>query len=128
MPPLIDSETILQTTAVNGKHAYSNAAELRLAHSALLAREADAEGDAAFWLDVADLIEAGRATGAVIDGAEERLDAQRLLSYWSATFLRERREAKKSVLAPFDPARVPELPDDLCPYVGLDAFQEEERD
>src|SRR5262249_38228001 len=54
--------------------------------------------------------------------------AQGLLDYWVARLYRGGMEPPDATLAEFDPALAPELPDELCPYLGLDAFREADND
>ena len=50
-----------------------------------------------------------------------------MLDYWAAFLYRSGVEPPESALAEFDWNLAPELPDELCPYVGLDAFSEIEQ-
>ena len=67
----------------------------------------------------------GQATGALLDEENDRWIAQGLLDYWSATLHRAGEAFPDAALEDFDPELAPELPDEHCPYVGLDAFSEQ---
>lgn len=104
--------------------SYPSLASLRAVHNDLLALHRQ-EGNAQDALVRASaFIEQGRATGAVLDVEEDRWAAQGLLDYWSAILYRTGIEPPDATLFDFDPELAPELPDDLVPYVGLDAFSE----
>lgn len=99
-------------------------AALQAAHKELLQAHRQ-EGDTLELLDrIERFIYQGQATGAVLDDEQERWTAQGVLDYWSATLFRADRRAPDATLVEFDPQLAPELPDELCPYVGLDPFRE----
>ncbi len=64
------------------------------------------------------------ATGALLSDEAERWTAQGVLDYWTDVLERAGAPRPAGVLAPFDPQQLPEIPDDKCPFVGLDAFGE----
>ncbi len=104
---------------------------LRSAHTALLQLHREQGESEAVLVAVEDFLRQGQATGAVLDNEAERWTAQSLLDYWTATLLSSTGEPPAlpdAMLADFDPQLAPELPDELCPYVGLDAFHEAESD
>lgn len=106
---------------------YNSFASLRAAHNALLKRYRE-EGDTPEVLTEAEaFLTTGQATGALLDGEEDRWDSQSLLDYWSTMIYRAGRTAPDATLAEFDPELAPEIPDALCPYVGLYAFHEANR-
>ncbi len=72
-----------------------------------------------------EFISRGRSTGALLDVESERWSAQSQLDYWSTQLYRPGYPAPNSTLDEFDPELAPELQDELCPYVGLDAFHEQ---
>lgn len=74
---------------------------------------------------IAAFLRQSQATGVLLDAEPERWTAQSLLDYWTATLLSAGEQPPPAILADFDPNLAPELPDGLCPYVGLDAFREE---
>jgi hypothetical protein len=104
---------------------YPSFASLRAAHNELL-REHRQHGATPQVLAAAEVfIRRGQATGALLDGEDDRWDSQGLLDYWSSMLYRAGREPPEATLADFDPTLAPEIPDALCPYMGLDAFQED---
>lgn len=103
-------------------------AALQLLHKDLLqTRRQDGESDAVLGR-VADLIRRGRAVGTLLDAEEDRSTAQAILDYWSAILFKANRPAPDATLADFDPDLAPAIPDEACPYVGLDPFREQNRD
>src|SRR5688500_12861482 len=102
---------------------FPSLAALRQAHVSLLQRHR--AGLTATLLDeIEAVVEHGSATGAVLDDEAERWEAQGVLDYWVAVLYRARRNPVHGTLQPFDPSLAPELPDDSCPYRGLEAFRE----
>jgi WD40 repeat protein/energy-coupling factor transporter ATP-binding protein EcfA2 len=99
---------------------------LRTAHTRLIAARRETGETPELLADIAAFIREGQAAGALLDAEEDRWGAQSLLDYWANVLDRAGLEAPEATLAEFDPLLAPELPDSLCPYVGLDAFYEEE--
>lgn len=98
--------------------------QLRASHAELLKRHRK-EGDSnLFESDVEEFIFRGRETGAFVDCPDDRVEGQHLLDYWATIMSRAEREPPDATLADFDANRLPSLPDELCPYVGLEAFTE----
>jgi WD40 repeat protein len=101
---------------------YYSLAALQAAHNDLLQRS---ETLSVSELDaVLEFMHAGTATGALLGNQHDRRVAQAILDYWAAKLYRVGAEPPDSTLAEFDPDLAPALPDQLCPYVGLDAFRE----
>jgi energy-coupling factor transporter ATP-binding protein EcfA2 len=98
---------------------------LRIAHNQLLKQYREQGNTSEMLHAIARLISQGKLTGAVLDSEETRWAGQGLLDYWSSILYRAGYEPPDATLDKFDPAFAPELPDVLCPYVGLTAFQEE---
>ena len=98
---------------------------LRDTHSELLKERRQSEPTAAFWGQVTEFLQRGQAGGAYLDDDGERATAQSLLDYWENQLFHANLEPPETILAEFDPTVFPEIPDRLCPYVGLDAFQSE---
>jgi WD40 repeat protein len=71
-------------------------------------------------------IRRGQATGALLDSEDDRWATQSLLDYWIAILYRSGFEPPEATLADFDSSLAPELDDSLCPYLGLEAFQEDD--
>ena len=106
-----------------GDDRFPSLASLRVAHSALLKRNRE-EGNEAILAEIEAFIDRGKATGAVLDDESDRWSAQSLLDYWSSILYRNGHEAPDATLVEFDTALAPDLDDDLCPYLGLEAFDE----
>jgi energy-coupling factor transporter ATP-binding protein EcfA2 len=103
---------------------FPSISSLRAAHGRLLKRHAEI-GECRELLDEAEVfIGRGRATGAFLDAEDDRWAGQGLLDYWVAVLYRAGYEPPDATLAEFDPTLAPELKDEACPYVGLDAFSE----
>jgi WD40 repeat protein len=68
----------------------------------------------------------GVATGVYIEDIEERTACQILLDYWASTLTRVGIQTPTVGLARFDEAHLPDLKDKPCPYVGLEAFREQD--
>src|SRR5262245_1591570 len=97
---------------------------LRAAHVNLLRRYRENNRAEDSLADIIAFLYAGQATGALLNDTEERWTAQSLLDYWATTLYQAGREPPNSTLAEFNPLLAPELSDDACPYLGLDAFLE----
>jgi hypothetical protein len=104
---------------------FASLASLRASHNDLL-QAYHRQGDMSEIVERVRLfIAQGQATGALLDDENDRWIAQGLLDYWSATLHRAGEALPDAALAEFDPKLAPELPDEICPYVGLDAFSEQ---
>ena len=110
---------------MNQSSRFPNLSELREAHLQLLAQRRDpgSTPTEAFLQAVTDFVCQGQATGVLLDADEERDEAQSLLDFWSNELYHAHRPAPEATLADYDREQAPELDSDLCPYVGLDAFQ-----
>ena len=97
---------------------------LRDGHAELLQRARDDGEPPEFWDDVERLVRRGQATGVLLDSPTDRRASQSLLDYWANRLYRAGRQPPGATLAEFDLAEAPELPDEPCPYLGLDAFGE----
>src|SRR5262249_20392809 len=99
-------------------------AALKESHNDLLQRRRS-EDESPELLDAIEaFIGRAQATGVLLDHDDDRDTAQSLLTYWDNLLYRARRIPPDSTLAEFDPKLAPELPDEACPYLGLDAFNE----
>ena len=108
--------------------AFHSLAAMRAAHNELLKRKRD-EGDTPALLGAAvDFVRSGAATGAVLDLEDDRQAAQGLLTYWANALYRAGEAPPDAMLAEFDRESAPLLPESDCPYLGLDAFREEDRE
>ena len=103
---------------------------LRTAHNSLLQAHREQSDLQTLLPEIENFLHRGQATGALLDVEQERWTAQSLLDYWTATALSASPTGTPPVhdamLADFDPNLAPEIPDDRCPFVGLDAFRERE--
>lgn len=106
---------------------YVSLAALRAAHMQLLAAHRQSGNTPELLAAASAFIEQGRTLGALLDAEEARAVAQSALDYWAAILYRSGLEPPESGLAEFDWSLAPELPDQLCPYLGLDAFAEQHR-
>ena len=106
---------------------FPSLAALRAAHGELLRRHDETHETPAFLSEVEAFIRQGRATGTLLDGHNDRWAAQGILNYWATILYRVGREPPEGSLAEFDLLLEPDLPDSLCPYLGLDAFDEGRR-
>ncbi|MCP4361880.1 MAG: SUMF1/EgtB/PvdO family nonheme iron enzyme [Chloroflexi bacterium] len=77
-----------------------------------------------FWTAVNDFLRRGEAAGAFLDEDEDRTAAQNLLDYWDTQLFHTGIEAPEAILAEFNPLLQPEIHDDHCPYIGLNAFDD----
>ena len=106
------------------KSGFEPMAALRAAQVKLSALR-QSEGDTPSVLDqIERFIHSGCAIGVLIDNEDDRWSAQSVLDYWANLLLRAQRQRPEATLAEFDPEQAPELPDEKCPYLGLNAFQE----
>lgn len=107
---------------------YPNLGAFNETHRQLLEQRRSQGESAAFLDDVETFIRRGQATGVLLHNDQDRWNAQNLLDYWANELLHAQRDAFDATLAEFNPEMAPTLPDDLCPYVGLDAFNSDQHD
>ncbi len=103
---------------------------LRDAHRALLKqrrRAREATGEDGFWAEVTEFLHRGEAAGAFIDNTDDREAAQSLLDYWHNQLFHAGKETPEAILDDFDATTQPEIPDSRCPYIGLEAFDEDNK-
>lgn len=101
--------------------------ELRAHHELLLEAHQSSEVIADADDAMTAFLARARATGALLDSRADRRAAQSMIDYWVTQLFRFNQETVDGALAPFDPQQAPHLPDELCPYVGLGAFEEEQQ-
>jgi len=121
------STTLIPGAADDDVSRFPSLAALRAAHGELLRRHDETHETPAFLSEVEAFIRQGRATGTLLDGHNDRWAAQGILNYWATILYRVGREPPEGSLAEFDLLLEPDLPDSLCPYLGLDAFDEGRR-
>jgi len=103
--------------------AFLSLTSVRDTHRELLQRRRQEE-DEAFYTAVITFMQRAQASGRYLDNDNDRWAVQNLLDYWeNQLFHAGYTPRPETLLAEFDPHSEPELPDDLCPYVGLGAFQ-----
>ncbi|HEX8203329.1 MAG TPA: hypothetical protein VF590_22830, partial [Isosphaeraceae bacterium] len=122
-------EAILREAETRGR--FDAFPDLRAVHSWLLARHVETSrgqgGDPGRLLDDLErFLRLGAATGVVlVDEEDRRWDAQGLLDYWYGVLYRAGRRPERPRLAELVEELLPTLPDEACPYLGLETFQEE---
>lgn len=108
--------------------AYISLTELREQHKQLLEQRRSQGATPQFVQEVVQFIQRGSATGSLLDDEEARWDAQNLLDFWSNELHHLQQEGPDATLVEYDPDQAPDLPDENCPYQGLDAFDEDQAD
>ena len=121
------SSTNFLDNQMNFQSYYPSLASLREAHKELLIRHRNTAFSAELASEIAAFMIKGSSTGLVLDGEKDRGAAQGILDYWLSVLYSEDIEPPEATLADFDPSLAPELDDSLCPYLGLEAFREENR-
>lgn len=103
---------------------------LREIHTRLMARRREAQAEppaepiVSVFEDAARFVEALRIAGRLLEDDVQRDEAQGLLSFWANVLYRAGRPIDVDYLDDFDPRLAPTIPDNHCPYLGLDAFHE----
>lgn len=103
---------------------------IRDRHGELLQARRTNGDSPAFQAEVKEFIGRTQASGALLDNDDDRRTGQGLLNYWANSLQRmsgSDADQLDAILAEFDPSRVPTLPESDCPYVGLAAFEAEQR-
>ena len=99
-------------------------ASVRDTHRELLQRRRQEKDTPEFCAAVTEFMVRAQACGLYLDSDNDRWAVQNLLDYWENQLFHAGIEPpRETLLAEFDPELQPEIPDDQCPYVGLDAFQ-----
>ena len=126
----------------NSSGPFASMADLKNAHSELLklyrqdlgieVHHDDAQRLEALLPRITNFLARGRMTGQVIDAENERTASQAYLDYWVSVIYRSglTRDDKlhhEATLEDFNPELAPEIPESRCPYIGLDAFQEQDK-
>jgi hypothetical protein len=107
--------------------AFPSLFDLRSTHVQLLAEQRKGQPFDAIAPQVTSFVVRARQTGAVLDADEQRTAAQGLIDYWLTRLDPAAVPFDDATLVDFDESLAPELPDDACPYVGLEAFREKDR-
>lgn len=100
-------------------------AAMTAAHDALLDLHDERGNDPAVLAQIEDFIRRGQATGAWLDGVKDRRAAQGMLDFWASELYRAGQKVAVARLADFDPVLAPDLAGVNCPYVGLQAFDDD---
>ena len=113
-----------------GDGRFGSLERLRAVHSWLLDLYSDLETDqvvqdVGFLDDQERFLKFGVATGAILDDKQDRRETQSLLDYWYTVLYRSDRRPQKPRLSQLVESLLPNLDDAECPYLGLDAFREE---
>ncbi len=121
------SDTPKFPTLENDAVPFMSFASFRDTHRDLLKRRREEKKEheqetAVFWEAVGDFLRRGQAAGAFLDEDGDREAAQNLLDYWETQIFHAGHTMPDMILAEFDPRLQPEIPDERCPYVGLNAF------
>jgi hypothetical protein len=112
---------------MNVPNAFPTIFELRSTHTQLLAQQRKGAAFDELLPEVSSFVVRARQTGAYLDAEEQRVAAQGLIDYWLTKLDRAAMPFDDATLVDFDESLAPELPDDRCPYVGLEAFREKDR-
>jgi tetratricopeptide (TPR) repeat protein len=120
------SETTTAGTATGDR--FTSVEALRGVHRELLRRHREGSAAPGFAVEVERFLRRGQATGTVLDGERDRREAQSILDYWTTILSRGGSRLIEAELAEFDPEQAPDLADDQCPYLGLNAFQQDNRE
>ncbi|HET7505909.1 MAG TPA: hypothetical protein VFK02_33045 [Kofleriaceae bacterium] len=105
---------------------FESIAELRAAQARIGELRRRAGDSDELWDAVERFLHRGVGTGVLVDDPDERWSVQGVLDYWAAALERAGRARPESSLLEFDPELVPALPDEVCPYRGLAAFEEKD--
>jgi hypothetical protein len=117
---------------------FESASELRKEHARLLeafdsqlGEDASSAGEAAALVrlepEIRLFLERGAATGVYLEEVKERTSCQVLLDYWLSSLAQAGLPAGSARLARFNAERLPDLKDVRCPYVGLEAFRDQDQ-
>ncbi|MCI0529034.1 MAG: hypothetical protein L0Y56_16475, partial [Nitrospira sp.] len=107
---------------------FPSLSSLRDTHGELLRRHRELGNTPEFLAEIDTFIREGRALGALLDADEDRWVSQDILDYWANMLYSVGYMPPDTTLVDFDVTLAPELPDALCPYLGLEAFQEGNHD
>ena len=107
---------------------YNSITSLKAAHAKLLKSFKEDEDNEAQLDEIEQFVRAAAGTGALLDNDNDRFGVQGLIDYWVTVLYRGKRTPPDATLVDFDPSLSPKLDDSLCPYRGLNAFQEADRD
>ena len=112
--------------SITGAERFEKFADLQAAHSSLLKLQRDADTQVVNADILETFVGRGRMAGVMIESPSERDDVQAILDFWATRLVRLGYPLPDTTLAEFDPTLAPELPEDPCPYRGLEAFTSNE--
>ena len=115
-------------TTTSNEHRFPSVSALRIAHRDLLKRYRQHENKVELTAAITDFILKGKATGVLLDNDADRWSCQSLLDYWTSILYRADYEPPDATLEEFDPILAPELKEEDCPYLGLEAFRQNHAD
>ena len=113
----------IDTPADGESIRYNSITSLKAAHTQLLKNYKDSENGEALD-EVEQFVRKAVGTGALLDSDNDRYGVQSLIDYWITILYRGKRNPPDAALVDFDPSLSPKLDNSLCPYRGLNAFQE----
>jgi len=119
-----NNNTVSQTNET--MHTFLSLVAFKNAHSKLLQNYHEQGNTPKFFAEIQEFVQSGRKLGELLDASDDRWAAQTLLDYWATVLFRADYDAPDVVLAEFDLNLAPDLDPKLCPYMGLEAFQEED--
>jgi hypothetical protein len=122
------SDSIPHPTPADPAERFLSLATMRLAHGDLLQLHRAQGNQPDVLATIKQFIPKGQATGAILDSEDDRWAAQSLLDYWGSLLYRARIPVEDVALDEFDAELAPTLEDNLCPYLGLEAFREQNHD
>ena len=93
-------------------------------HARLLMRHRESGATPDVLREIEDFLGRGAATGAVLDDDEGRWAGQGMLDYWATVLYRaDSRRSPLAQLADLDEVLLPRIPNEPCPYRGLERLQ-----
>lgn len=107
----------------NPVNPFLSVVSVRDTHSELLQRRREETDSEAFFAAVEQFMIRAQASGMYLDSDNDRWAVQNLIDYWDNQLYHEGIElSHETLLAEFAPELQPKIPDEKCPYVGLDSF------
>ena len=107
---------------------FPSVSALRAEHENLLRKRQESEETQELFFEVRSFVKKGNESGVLIYDINERWAAQSILDYWANLIYKYSQEDLDANLKDYDPNLAPDLDPAKCPYLGLDAFNEERHD
>lgn len=120
------TEITNQNNLERNEKAFLSLAELRGVHTNLLKSYRSSRKIDGLIEEIFDFIKDAKKAGLILENEKERWACQSLLDYWASVLYRDGHEPPDTTLKEYDANLAPSLEDSLCPYLGLDAFQEKD--